>query len=45
VIVVLEDGRIAEQGTWADLEGNSGRFSSLLAAARRPVDESTQSAL
>jgi subfamily B ATP-binding cassette protein MsbA len=38
LIVVLEDGRIVEQGTWAQLEGNSGRFSRLLEAAQRAAD-------
>lgn len=38
LIVVLEDGRIVEQGTWAQLEGNSGRFSRLLEAAQKAAD-------
>jgi ATP-binding cassette, subfamily B, bacterial MsbA len=35
IIVVLEHGRIVEQGTWDSLEKSSGRFSALLAAASK----------
>lgn len=35
LIVVLEQGRVVEQGTWSELESRSGRFSHLLAAAAR----------
>jgi ABC-type multidrug transport system fused ATPase/permease subunit len=38
LIVVLEGGRIVEQGTWAELEIKSGRFSRLLAAAQKSPD-------
>lgn len=38
LIVVLEGGRIVEQGTWAQLEGSSGRFSRLLAAAQKAAE-------
>ncbi len=44
LIVVLEEGRIVERGTWAELEGNAGRFSRLLAAAQKPVEETALSA-
>lgn len=35
IIVVLEHGKIVEQGTWDSLEKSSGRFSALLAAASK----------
>jgi len=35
MIVVLEHGKIVEQGTWDSLEKSSGRFSALLAAASK----------
>ncbi len=35
IIVVLEHGKIVEQGTWDGLEKSSGRFSALLAAASK----------
>lgn len=35
IIVVLEHGKIVEQGTWDSLEKTSGRFSALLAAASK----------
>ena len=42
LIVVLEHGRIVEQGTWESLEKGSGRFSALLAAATKGTGPGAQ---
>jgi ATP-binding cassette subfamily B protein len=38
LVVFLENGRVAEMGTFAELAGRGGRFASLLAAGGMTID-------